>query len=789
MAAPTPRGKPRNWPWGQMIRIWRIVRDWCVKSWFAIRPGPEARRGAVWGTLGAAAVSVIVAGLYLRTGFGYAFDFAFAIAFAGIFIPLVMLIVALLLTIARRLPRIATGMIVGSCGIVMAIWGRPQLGILMAVGIGLAEGFLGATVASFVTGAFRKSRLAKRIVTVTLLVLAIAANAFLARLLLSGGSTEKLVSWRPPTTPAVAKLTLPNPSQPGPYPVRMLFYGVGNDTRRSEYGPSAAIKTHTVDASLFFEDFKGWKRWARKRYWEFDVDKLPLNARVWYPDGPGPFPLALIVHGNHNMAEFSDPGYAYLGQFLASRGFILASVDENFLNSGLFHDPPKQQAVRGWLLLEHLRLWREWNQVAGNPFRGKVDLSRIALMGHSRGGEAAATAALFNRMKYDPENANIRFDYGFNIQSVVAIAPVDGQYKPAGQHRWIEDVSYLTLQGAHDADVSSFMGSRQWDHVRYTRPGPWFKAEIYAYRANHGQFNTVWGRSDAGEGPLSWLLNLKPLLSGEEQRRISNTYISAFLEATLNGHHEYVPLFQNWQAGREWLPDTVYINRFQDSSYVPLAAYQEDADLTTTTAPRGNIAGEHLSIWKEGRIPWREGDRDYNGVFLGWNRTKGRPPAVYTITLPQGAAETWHLSSGSALSLSVAALDEDAPVPGKKKADQPKQSNKKERESPDFTVELVASDGAVVQAAVSHFAAVPPPLKEKFTKLPPIESWAYEKDWEPVFQTVRVPLAAFEVSSGSKPFNPGKLSAVRLKFDRTAMSVICISDVGFEGRETADLRK
>src|SRR5205809_5427096 len=38
----------------------------------------------------------------------------------------------------------------------------------------------------------------------------------------------------------------------------------------------------------------------------------------------------------------------------------------------------------------------------------------------------------------------------------------------------------------HDAlpisDVSLFMGSRQWDHIKYTQPGPWFKAEIYAYR-------------------------------------------------------------------------------------------------------------------------------------------------------------------------------------------------------------------------------------------------------------------------------------------------------------------
>jgi hypothetical protein len=70
----------------------------------------------------------------------------------------------------------------------------------------------------------------------------------------------------------------------------------------------------------------------RSRYWGFDVTNLPLNGRVWYPDGDGPFPLALIVHGNHFMMDYSDPGYDYLGQLLASRGIILVSVDQNFLN-------------------------------------------------------------------------------------------------------------------------------------------------------------------------------------------------------------------------------------------------------------------------------------------------------------------------------------------------------------------------------------------------------------------------------------------------------------------------
>jgi len=782
--------------WTRAKEVWLRVKVWWSKNWMLIRPGPEVRRGVVWGTAAAAAASVVIAGLCLKTGFGYAFDFGFATLFAALCVPLIMLGVMLLLTILRKLPRVVTGIVIGCCVIVMMLWGPPELGVPLAIVVGLVEGVLGATIATFIAGGFAQSALRKKILVTLLFVGGVASNVYFVWLLEHEGSIEKLITWKPPAESMPAKLAVEDPSANGPHRVQKLFYGAGNDIRRPEYRASVAIKTRTVDASDFFKDFKGWKRWARKKYWGFDVDKLPLNARVWYPEGPGPFPLALIVHGNHNLADFSDPGYEYLGELLASRGFILASIDENFINGGLFHDPPLKpgSAVRGWLLLEHLKLWKEWNQAAGNPFQGKVDLSRIALMGHSRGGEAAATAAAFNRMKYYPEDANIKFDYGFAIKSLVAIAPADGQYKPAEQDRWISDVSYLTLQGAHDADVSSFLGSRQWDHVKFTQPGPWFKSEIYAYRANHGQFNTVWGRDDVGK-PLSWLWNFKPLMPGEDQRRISKTYISAFLEATVHGRREYLPLFQDWRVGREWLPDTLYVNRYQDAAYVPLAAFNEDADLTTTTAPGGSIAGENLSVWHEGKIPWREGDRDYNGVFLGWKRAKGAPPATYTLTLPAGAAAKWQLGEGSTVELSVAAMDEDAELPGKKSEEEKKKieeeekkkkeedkSKKKEREAPDFTLELVASDGATASASVSKFMVIPPPFKEQFTKLAILDEKGYEKDWEPVFQTVRIPLVDLAAVNGTKRFDPGKLSAVRLKFDRTEMSVICISGIGFGKR-------
>ena len=72
------------------------------------------------------------------------------------------------------------------------------------------------------------------------------------------------------------------------------------------------------------------------------------------PEGDGPFPLVLIVHGNHLMEQFSDEGYAYLGEMLASRGFIAVSVDENFLNYSFWGNiPDNDMKVRAWILLKH----------------------------------------------------------------------------------------------------------------------------------------------------------------------------------------------------------------------------------------------------------------------------------------------------------------------------------------------------------------------------------------------------------------------------------------------------
>ncbi len=711
--------------------------------WRSLKPVHEAHHGALWAALGASLVALLVGGLNLKSGFGLWADLCFVFVAAAVGLPLVAAGVALLLTILRPIPRLGAGVLVA----VMLLLSLPWLnawGYLVGAVLVLIQCALGASVATVLLGGLRYAAVGKKIITFGVGALALWANVSLLVFFRSDGFDEDWLR-APAGANLPAQLELPDPSAKGSYPVGALYYGCGDDRRRPEYGASVAIRTKTVDASPFFEDFAGWRARLRKLYWGFGMDRLPLNGRVWYPRGAGPFPLVLMVHGNHEMSEFSDPGYAYLGEMLASRGFIFVSIDENFLNIGLFHEPPDEKPARAWLMLEHLKQWHEWNAAVGNPFFGKVDLANVALMGHSRGGAAAATAAMFNKLAYDPDDAAIQFHYGYPIKAVVAIAP-------AGESRALNDINYLTIQGAHDADVSSFLGSEQWDHVRFSGNADYFKSELYVYGANHGQFNTVWGRNDT-RGPKGWFLNLRPLLSGTDQRRIAKVYVASFLEATLRGRNEYRALLRDYRRGRQWLPETWYMDRYLDSSSKVIADFSEDADLTTTTLPGGKIEARNLSEWREGKIPFRNGDRGYNAVFLGWS---GGDPASYSLTLPSGS-----IGQDALLTMSIAVMangETDSPT--------------------DFTVALESEDGVAVKLPVSRFRTLRPSVPVRFTKLEYLDHLLYKEPSEPVFQSVEMPLREF--AEADRRFDAKKLKTVRLIFDRTPASELLISQIGVE---------
>ena len=746
----------------------------------SLTPGPLVRKGFTRGAVIFAAIVAMMAGSLLRPGIGPIADVFIGMA-AGLVIALVLCgVILLALKLLTLLPRVLPWTVLGVTGVLAIIFAilpaMAPLAPVYAAGVTLMQAFFGGALLLLLRVGYRALHPFKRVVVVTAVALGAAMNLFLLGWLVYPGSTGHLVE--PRADVQVTPLAMPGPSEPGPHAVATLMYGSGTDLRRPEFGPGVDITTPTVDASPFTDAHKLQKR-LREWYWGFDRDAFPLNGRVWYPEGEGPFPLVLIVHGNHMMENHSDPGYAWLATHLASRGFIAVSVDQNFLNISWHGNWRTENDCRAWMLLKHLELWRAWNQDPDSPFHGAVDMDNIALIGHSRGGEAAAIATAFNRLAHYPDDARQAFDFGFGIRSVIAIAPTDGQYKPAGQGTPLEDVHYLVMSGGHDADVAAYLGKRQYNRVRFSGESDAFKASVYAYRANHGQFNTRWGRHDI-PFPLSRLLNTRPLLDGGEQRQIGTVYFTAFLEATLHGERGYIPAFQDHRAISDWLPEDLYLTRYEDGRFQAIARFDEDIDLTTTTLPGGRIEAEGLSLWREEHLGFRVPDisKENPVAVIGWNREEdGGSPPSYALHLPPSPGD-FEIPPDASLSFALAESRLTAPPMAGAPAGGNGNGEHAQRDELDFTIELTDADGTATRIPLSAFRAVQPPLIARFTKLWS-EEYAAGEGWEPVLQTFLVPLAAF--AEADPAFDPTRLQTIRFLFDITKEGVIILDDIGVQG--------
>lgn len=597
-------------------------------------------------------------------------------------------------------------------------------------------------------------------------------------------------------------ITAPNPGQPGTLAVHTLYYGSGKDIRRPEFRDSITYRTGTVDASPYARMDPPVAK-SRKKYWGYDNTKFPLNARVWYPEGAGPFPLVLVVHGNHNMKEFSDPGYAWLGELLASKGYILASIDENFLNGGI----RGENDARGWVLLKHLEVFRALNDSTGKPLHHKIDMTRIALMGHSRGGEAVAIAGAFNRLPAYPDDATQKFDFNFDIKALVAIAPVDGQYRPAEQPTPVSNYNYLVIHGSHDGDVSNFMGLTQYNRFRYTRPGPEFKSAIWMYRANHGQWNTVWNNKDNGSYSVR-ALQLKALIDGEEQRRFGRVVIGGFLDATLKGVDAYREIFRDYRSAGDWLPPTMYLSRYADAETQWLATFDEDVDVSSGTAPGVRITTDSVSTWKENDVTTRNRTATFrsNAATIGWNNTPAagadstvpRWPARVSVSVPDSLRRAWNVGARSALLFTIGVTDQkpgarkvprparaDSAAPDsagakkpapKPKAKPPAKKPEKDTIAPDLSVEVEDAAGRVARVPLSALGAVRMPIESYVYRRKGRDKAQFSTLSEQVMQTYVAPMSAFTAANSA--FDPTTLRTIRLVFDRKRVGAILLDDVG-----------
>lgn len=669
-------------------------------------------------------------------------------------------IIAGLLHWAKKMPsRYVWFMLASFCLLLISFLGSMPLTLFVVFCIILSSSLLGALLYRFMKGAYRE---AARWVKTTAAVGATAVLILIFVLgywLTSGGHAELQVPYplHAVKTSDQYQTSTANPAEPGAFRVQSITYS-SDPTYRKDLGVEERLITESVDGSAFVGNWSS----RRTNTFGFGPEAMPLNGMVWYPEGDGPFPLVLIVHGNHLATDFSDPGYAYLGKLLASRGYILASIDENFLNSSPYDDLlvldglEDENRARGWLLLEHLKTWDKWNTAEGNPFYGKVDMQHLALIGHSRGGEAITTAASYNELTTYPEDANIKFDYHFNIRSLISIAGTDMQYKPSGQPIELQNINYLALHGSHDMDVSSFAGANQYYRTQFTENNKFFKSYIYIYGANHGQFNSEWGRTDAvGFGNM--LFNNAELLPGEQQFLAAEVLISSFLEATLKDNDQYRMVFKDLGYAREWLPETMYVSNYWDGNTTMISSYEEDYDPGTTTLPGGRLEGESLKVWKEDKVKMEHTDDQYSSVSLEWDNTAAPSIPAYKVILPDSAIET---SEGSSIVFSIANNDTD-----RKTGDTDALV--------DLTVSVEDEDGNVSRLPLSHVSPLLPMFEGVLAKRP---FGFLQTTKEPVFQNFSFNVSDFIEANSN--FMPHRISKISFIFDQTAKGSILIKDIG-----------
>lgn len=778
-----------------MRKKYKQVTDWLKRRIKTITPGNNAVRGASLGLLALTVILWLIFSIRVYIGLKdpWALLFGLALMLAATLLGFVGRWLLKLVSNVPRFYKLALSIALPLLFFMSFDWMIPAAITVLA-------SLCGAGVLVLKETGFQQLTTTKKVVTVAGLI--IGFGGFITAAVLysyNGFDVDPIANAARSSASNISHINAISPVEKGNYTVKAITYGSGKDLNRLDYGAEADLITDSVNGVAFIDNWEGIGGWWREKYWGFDTRSLPINARVWYPEGDGPFPLVLVVHGNHSMQDYSDPGYEYLGELLASKGMIMASVDENFINgswSDIFGGLEKENDARGWLLLEHLKVWHEWNQTEGHLFHQKIDTANLALIGHSRGGEAVGHAAMFNTLPYYPDDASVKFDYNFQIKSIVAIAPVDGQYEPGDSRTEIENVNYFVIHGAQDADVSSFAGSQQYERVHFKDSLYHFKSGLYVYGANHGQFNTSWGNNDTGN-PFLGLLNLKQLLSAEDQQKIAQIYISSFLDITLKNKREYLPLFVDARKGKEWLPETIYLSQFEDSNLQPIADFDEDFDVSTITQENGKASTKNLIIWREQEIQLKWRQKGTRALFIGWDydlekeekSIESVPDSLIASYAISFSSSTIDSSSVLVFSMAESTESTNPKSKGKWVNDNGNQNNKKdnddeekeeekededEPEKPiDFTIQLVDASGEKVSFLLSDFSPLQREIEVMIMKLGFIKDG---KESEKVFQTFYFPVEDF---TGTNPnFTPSAISEIKFIFDKSESGAIIIDNLG-----------
>jgi acetyl esterase len=150
-----------------------------------------------------------------------------------------------------------------------------------------------------------------------------------------------------------------------------------------------------------------------------------IPIRIYTPEGDGPFPVLIFIHGAGWVAGNLDTHDNVCRCFCARVGCVVVSVDYGLAPEHKFPKPVEESyQVYEWIL-------KHPDQIAIDPERITIDLDRIAMGGDSSGGNIAAAVCLMAR---DRNSARIVFQ--LLVNPALDLAAYDESY---GNMRWFRE--------------------------------------------------------------------------------------------------------------------------------------------------------------------------------------------------------------------------------------------------------------------------------------------------------------------------------------------------------------
>ncbi|MGS2617826.1 poly(ethylene terephthalate) hydrolase family protein [Micromonospora sp. LZ34] len=266
------------------------------------------------------------------------------------------------------------------------------------------------------------------------------------------------------------------------------------------------------------------------------------RLRIVYPADPstprrvagtGRLPVAVIVHGQYTVPGTLIPslnGYQSVQDELARHGIVSVSVDTNAAN--LFD---AKIEMRAQMVLGALDALRNLDADPSSQLHRRLDFDRVALMGHSRGGDAVIRAARKNSVR----TASTRY----GIQAVCALAPTDHAFgHPEAVTLTTSDTPFFAVvYGALDGDVAGGRGAREviGTGFRHYDRATCNRAMVFMDHCNHNRFNSEWFKA----GDDKALLPNASLLSDTDHEKLADEYIGGLFRWRLLGDAKPKGLF------------------------------------------------------------------------------------------------------------------------------------------------------------------------------------------------------------------------------------------------------